>query len=93
MDSDGAEPPKTIQNDPKMIQKSMDSDGAEPPKTIQKDPKMICRKTLLPTDRRWKTPKNVKKPSYRRIGAEKTWIFKHSKNAPSGRKLTRRRIL
>ena len=39
MDSDPAEPPETIQNDRKMIQKSMDSDGAEPPKTIQNDPK------------------------------------------------------
>ena len=52
MDSDGVEPPKTIQNDRKLIQKLMDSDGAEPPKTIQNDPKMICQKTLLPTDRR-----------------------------------------
>ena len=61
MDSDGVEPPERIQNDRKMIQKSMDSDGAEPLKSIQNDPKMICQKTLLPTDRRWKTPKNVKK--------------------------------
>ena len=35
MDSDGVEPPKTIQDDRKMIQKSMDSDGMELPNRVQ----------------------------------------------------------